>query len=83
VEVGGRRLLGIPRWRIAGLSIQRRSFGIFVAAAIGMATFGSVSVAGDVLRAGYHASWPKATHPAAPTVRSAAPFVILTPTILT
>ena len=34
--------------------------GIFVAAAIGMATFGSVSVAGLVLRAGYHAPWPKA-----------------------
>jgi hypothetical protein len=57
--------------------------GIFVAAAIGMATFGSVSVAGLVLRAGYHAPWPKATHPAAPTVRCAAPRVIPTPTTRT
>jgi Na+-driven multidrug efflux pump len=46
--------------------------GIFVAAAIGMATFGSVSVAGLVLRAGYQPPWPKATHPAEPTIRCAA-----------
>jgi Na+-driven multidrug efflux pump len=46
--------------------------GIFVAAAIGMATFGSVSVAGLVLRAGYQPPWSKATHPAASTVRGAA-----------
>jgi hypothetical protein len=45
--------------------------GIFVAAAIGMATFGSVSVAGLVLRAGYQPPGSKVTHPAASTVRGA------------
>jgi hypothetical protein len=33
--------------------------GIFMAAAIGMATFGSVSVAGLALRAGYQPARPK------------------------
>ena len=45
--------------------------GIFIAAAIGMATFGSVSVAGLALRAGYQPARPKKSPPSTSATRCA------------